>query len=118
MSQTRLGELVGVTFQQIQKYEKGANRISAARMQQLAEALEVGLEYFYAKGLAGRAVAGFAEAAPQGFPAAVASARSEGLKLNRAFARIRDPKVRASVIALVESLAASDADAIGGEHVR
>src|SRR5437016_14271832 len=48
LSQTELGNLLGVTFQQIQKYEKGANRVAAGRLQRVAEALEVPITFFYA----------------------------------------------------------------------
>jgi transcriptional regulator with XRE-family HTH domain len=104
MSQGRLGETLDVTFQQIQKYEKGTNRIGASRLQQLARVLEVPPAFFF-------------EGAPSADPGKpmlaepAASAyvvdflsTSEGLQLNRAFAQIRDPKVRKRVLDLVAAL--------------
>jgi transcriptional regulator with XRE-family HTH domain len=106
MSQGRLGEALDVTFQQIQKYEKGTNRIGASRLQQLARVLEVPPAFFF-------------EGAPSSDPGKpmlaepAASAyvvdflsTSEGLQLNRAFAQIRDPKVRKRVLDLVTALSA------------
>ena len=104
MSQSKLGQLLGVTFQQIQKYEKGANRISAVRLGQAAQALETTINYFLAD-VAGEPArqGGFAETAPP-FDVAFLST-AEGWQLNRAFSRIRDPKVRRRVLDLVISLA-------------
>ena len=53
LSQTELGEKVGITFQQIQKYEKGSNRVSAGRLKQIAEILQVPVSFFF-EGAAGK----------------------------------------------------------------
>jgi len=104
MSQGKLGEALDVTFQQVQKYEKGANRIGASRLQQLARVLEVPPAFFFDGAPSGDGSAvGFAESngnSPVDFVLT-----SEGLQLNRAFAAIRDPKVRKRILNLAESLA-------------
>jgi transcriptional regulator with XRE-family HTH domain len=108
MSQEKLGEALGVTFQQVQKYEKGVNRISASRLQQIAETLGVTPAYFFegAPGPESDPQVGFAEESV----AYVANflSTSEGLQLNRAFARIRDARVRRRIVDLVVSLAERD----------
>src|SRR5579863_6484103 len=104
LSQTKLGDALDVTFQQIQKYEKGANRIGASRLQQLARVLDVPPAYFF-EGAPHAEVAagGFAEAPDNNYVADFLST-NEGLQLNRAFAQIRDPKVRKRIVDLVTSL--------------
>lgn len=110
MSQGKLGQLLGVTFQQIQKYEKGSNRISASRLRQAAHALEVPVEYFY-EGAPSPAGGGEPLESPtEAFDVAFL-ATTEGFQLNRAFLRIRDPKVRRRIVDLVISLAPPDDDA-------
>ena len=105
MSQGKLGQLLGVTFQQIQKYEKGSNRISASRLRQAAQVLEVPVEFFY-EGAPTQpsGFGGFGESSAQSFDVAFL-ATAEGFQLNRAFLRIRDPKVRRRIVELVVSLA-------------
>lgn len=106
MSQGKLGEALDVTFQQIQKYEKGTNRIGASRLQQLARVLEVPPAFFFegAPNPAEVGKIGFAEPSGSSYVVDFLST-SEGLQLNRAFAMIRDPKVRKKIIDLVVSLA-------------
>jgi transcriptional regulator with XRE-family HTH domain len=107
VSQEKLGEALGLTFQQIQKYEKGTNRISASRLQNIAKILGVQVAFFFEGAPLGDAVAGsggMAESAGPGYVADFLST-SEGVQLNKAFIRITDPKVRRRVIDLVESLA-------------
>jgi transcriptional regulator with XRE-family HTH domain len=105
MSQERMGELLGLTFQQIQKYEKGVNRIGAGRLFDIARILSVPIDYFY-EGAASHLTGprGFSEndAAP---PVMDFLASGEGLQLSLAFMRIKDPKVRKRVLDLVKSLA-------------
>ncbi len=105
MSQEKLGELLGLTFQQVQKYEKGINRIGAGRLFEMARILDVPIDYFYedvSKHHAG--APGFAEeGAAQPVMEFVSS--PEGLQLSLAFTRIKDPKVRKRVLDLVKSLA-------------
>ena len=105
MSQGKLGEALDVTFQQVQKYEKGSNRIGASRLQQLARVLEVPPAYFF-EGAPNyeQQVNGFAE--PEGHSYVVDFlSTNEGLQLNRAFAAIKDPTVRKKILDLVLSLA-------------
>ena len=107
MSQGRLGEALEVTFQQIQKYEKGTNRIGASRLQQLARVLEVPPAFFFEGAPSpepGRQT--FAEPSANAYVVDFLST-SEGLQLNRAFSQIRDPKVRNRVLDLVTSLSAT-----------
>jgi transcriptional regulator with XRE-family HTH domain len=111
MSQGKLGQLLGVTFQQIQKYEKGANRISASRLRQASHVLEVPVEFFY-EGAPTPAEGAAAESGTQPFDIAFL-ATTEGFQLNRAFLRIRDPKVRRRIVELVVSLAPPDEDGSG-----
>jgi transcriptional regulator with XRE-family HTH domain len=105
MTQEKLGDALNITFQQIQKYEKGANRIGASRLQQLARILQVPPAFFFEGAPSeGTPAAGFAE--PDGGSYVVDFlSTTEGLQLNRAFALIRDPKVRRRILDLVASLA-------------
>jgi transcriptional regulator with XRE-family HTH domain len=106
MSQGKLGEALDVTFQQVQKYEKGSNRIGASRLQLLARVLDVPPAYFFEDAPTGEPrAAGFAEPEPQNTFVDFLST-SEGLQLNRAFVAIKDAKVRKRIIDLVVSLAA------------
>ncbi len=106
MSQEKLGEHLGLTFQQIQKYEKGINRIGASRLFDLSQVLGVPVQFFYeelAVGGAG-AAAGFAERPAESYAVEFLGSR-EGLELNKAFARITDPRVRRSIVDLVRAFA-------------
>lgn len=108
MSQEKLGEALGLTFQQVQKYEKGTNRIGASRLQQISEILQVPVSFLFDGSPAGRhAVEGMGEAPS---PAYVSDflATSDGLALTRAFTRIADPKLRRSIVDLVEQMAARE----------
>ena len=107
LSQSKLAESLSVTFQQVQKYEKGANRIGASRLQQLARVLEVPPSFFFegAPGVAASG-AGFNEDASNTYIVDFLST-AEGLQLNRAFTAIKDPKLRKSVLELVERIAHS-----------
>lgn len=113
LSQEKLGEHLGLTFQQVQKYEKGTNRIGASRLLEIARVLETPISYFY-EGLnmtgAGEGVLrpqGFAEHSPANFVVDFLST-NEGLELNKAFRRIRDTKVRRKIVELVRALAGDD----------
>jgi len=115
MSQEKLGEALGLTFQQIQKYEKGLNRIGASRLQQISKTLNVPPSFFFEGAPTGAATTGDG---PAGFEGEGQSqyvvefiSTAEGLHLNRSFARIRNPKVRRRLVELVASLA----EAEGGE---
>jgi len=105
MSQTKLGEALDVTFQQIQKYEKGSNRIGASRLQQIARVLDVEPAFFFEGAPTSEPrPSGVAEAPDHSYVVDFLST-NEGLQLNRAFAQIRDPRVRKRIIDLVTSLA-------------
>lgn len=111
MSQEKLGEQLGLTFQQVQKYEKGVNRIGASRLYEMGRVLGVPVQFFYDDAPSGAmgtsAVAGFAERASESYVVDFLATR-EGLELNKAFARIHDPKVRRAICDLVKSLAGED----------
>ena len=108
MSQEKLGEALGITFQQIQKYEKGMNRISASRLQQTSRVLGVPIDYFYegAPQFGGETAGGFAEDPPPAYMAELTT--NDGLNLLKAFASIRSPRVRRRVVDLVRALAEDD----------
>ncbi|PLX35025.1 MAG: transcriptional regulator [Hyphomicrobiales bacterium] len=103
LSQEQLGTSLGLTFQQVQKYEKGTNRISSSRLWEIATILGVPISFFY-EGLKEKAnAAGFAEQSQDPFVSAASS--TEGLKLNRYFIQITDAQVRHKVLELVKTLA-------------
>ena len=109
MSQERLGELLGLTFQQVQKYEKGVNRIGAGRLFDVSRILGVPIDYFY-EGVAAQLPGqpGFAE---EGAPPVMEFVSSgEGMQLSLAFMKIKDAKVRKRVLDLVKSLAEEQAE--------
>ena len=106
ISQEKLGEALGVTFQQVQKYEKGVNRISASRLSQLSHVLGVPIDYFYEGARdAAPASPGFAEEGGAPYLPDMYST-PDSLQLVKAFARIPDSKVRRRLIDLVEAMAA------------
>jgi transcriptional regulator with XRE-family HTH domain len=108
MSQEKLGEALGLTFQQVQKYEKGTNRVGASRLQQISEILQVPVSFLFDGGPSGGGSAnGFSEGSS---PTYVSDflATSEGLALTRAFTRIADSKLRRSIVELVEQIAARE----------
>jgi transcriptional regulator with XRE-family HTH domain len=122
MSQERLGDLLGVTYQQVQKYERGVNRIGSSRLYDICRILDVPVAYFFDDAAPAPTAAhapmfgGLAEAAPAGFafegPPAPAALREgpdsvedrETLELVRAFRRIRDPLVRCRLYELAKAL--------------
>jgi len=109
MSQEKLGEALSLTFQQVQKYEKGTNRVGASRLQQISEILQVPVSFLFDGGPSGvKTSDGFGEGAS---PAYVSDflATAEGLALTRAFTRIADAKLRRSIVELVEQIAAREA---------
>jgi transcriptional regulator with XRE-family HTH domain len=109
MSQERLGESMGLTFQQVQKYEKGVNRIGASRLFQISKILDVPVQFFFeeAPHADGAPARGMAEADSETFILEFLNSR-EGLELNRAFVKIANSKVRKSVVDLVRALSASE----------
>jgi len=108
MSQEKLGEHLGITFQQIQKYEKGTNRIGASRLQHIARVLSVPVSFFFEDAPGGEAQAGgMAEQQSASYVVDFLSS-SEGIQLNKAFVRIKDAKLRRKLIDLVRAVAGSD----------
>jgi transcriptional regulator with XRE-family HTH domain len=88
MSQEKLGDALGLTFQQIQKYEKGTNRVGASRLQQISDVLQVHVSFMF-------------EGAPGG-------TAGGGMALTKAFTRLKDAKLRRSIVDLVEQIAARE----------
>ncbi|WP_274423725.1 helix-turn-helix domain-containing protein [Chelativorans sp. YIM 93263] len=109
MSQEKLGENLGITFQQVQKYEKGTNRVGASRLQAIASILNAPVSFFFegAPGENGMEAPGVAEDGANYVSDFLSS--SEGIQLNRAFVRIHDAKVRRKVLDLVKALASEPA---------
>lgn len=105
VSQEKLGEALSLTFQQIQKYEKGANRVSASRLQQIAKVLEVPVSFFFDGAPSGDPVeGGFADMTSTTYVSDFLTS-SEGVQLTKAFIKIKNPRVRRRIVDLVESLA-------------
>jgi transcriptional regulator with XRE-family HTH domain len=103
MSQEKLGDALGLTFQQVQKYEKGTNRIGAGRLQHIASIQQVPISFFF-EGAPGQSsildepcdyVSGFL-------------ATSDGLALTKAYMHIENAKLRRSIVALVKQIAGED----------
>lgn len=115
MSQEKLGERLGLTFQQVQKYEKGVNRIGASRLFDLSHVLQVPIQFFYEEApgtleqMASRHGEGFADRSAESYIVEFLNTR-DGLELNRAFVRIGDIKVRRAIVDLVRSLAGEEKD--------
>lgn len=109
MSQEKLGEKLGITFQQVQKYEKGTNRVGASRLQAIASILEAPVSFFFddAPGQNSGQPQGLSEDSPTSYVVDFISS-AEGLQLNRAFVRINDPKLRRKIIDLVRTIASDD----------
>ncbi len=105
MSQEKLGDALGLTFQQVQKYEKGTNRIGASRLQQISLILQVPVAFFFEGAPAPPGRPAGLEEAPS--PAYVTDflATNDGLSLVKAFMRIPNPKLRRRVVELVEEMA-------------
>jgi transcriptional regulator with XRE-family HTH domain len=107
MSQETLADALGLTFQQVQKYEKGANRVGASRLQRLSEILDVPVSFFF-EGLPGKVAAKGGRSAMPSYVVDFA-ASSDGLALIRSFSKIRDAKLRRSIVDLVERMTAAGA---------
>jgi transcriptional regulator with XRE-family HTH domain len=104
LSQTELGEKIGVTFQQVQKYEKGTNRIGAGRLSRIAEVLEVPVTYFFPS----EDEPAFPAADQESSPFALLST-SGAIQLVRAYSRIQGGNARAALVQIAEHLAESHA---------
>src|ERR1700743_2488932 len=108
MSQEKLGEALGLTFQQIQKHQKGTTRVAASRIQQISEILQVPVSFLFEGGpTSAPAGDGFGEGTSPPYVSDFL-APSEGLALTRAFTRIADTKLRRSIVDLVEQIAAHE----------
>jgi transcriptional regulator with XRE-family HTH domain len=110
MSQTDLGDALGVTFQQIQKYEKGTNRIGAGRLHRLAEVLKVDPAFFFEGEMGQTAHTSSSPDYLTDSPDYLTEflATSEGIALMNAFRSVPTAKLRRNVIALVQALADRD----------
>ena len=108
MSQEKLAQALGLTFQQVQKYERGTNRVGSSRLYELSKILDVPIQYFFAEMPAEIAATartgngGFAEAAADYEPDTLA--KRETLELVRAYYRIKSPRVRKKVFDLAKTL--------------
>jgi transcriptional regulator with XRE-family HTH domain len=106
MSQEKLGNSLGLTFQQVQKYEKGTNRIGASRLQQISHILQVPVAFFFegAPNVGGPRGDSLSEAPSPSYVSDFL-ATSDGLALTKAFVRISDSKLRRRIVDLVEQIA-------------
>lgn len=114
MSQEKLGEALGLTFQQVQKYEKGVNRIGASRLYDLSQVLQVPIQFFYEEApisleQTASGAGGFAERSTESHILEFLNTR-EGLELNKAFVRIQDGKMRRAIVDLVRTMSGEDRD--------
>jgi transcriptional regulator with XRE-family HTH domain len=105
MSQEKLADIIGLTFQQVQKYEKGTNRMGSSRLQQIANALQVPVTFFFEDAPGQSKLDGKAPS-----PAYVSDflSTSDGLALTKAFMRIKDDKLQRSIVNAVEAIADDD----------
>ena len=110
MSQEKLGDALALTFQQVQKYEKGTNRIGASRLQQISQILQVPVSFFFEGAPAAVTIGGQDGLSEAPSPAYVADflATPDGLTLIKAFMKINDSKLRRRIVDLVEQIAGSD----------
>ena len=109
MSQDKLGKALNLTFQQIQKYERGANRIGSSRLYKLSQILDVPVSFFFDEmppEVTGKA-AGFSEGGQQDFEVGQLS-RRETLELVRAYYKIKNPTVRKKLFEMVKALGKSE----------
>jgi transcriptional regulator with XRE-family HTH domain len=108
MSQQKLGDALGLTFQQVQKYEKGTNRIAASRLQHISHILQVSVSFFFdgAPKVPGAPVE--TDAAPSPSYVSDFLASSDGLSLSKAFMRIKEPVLRRHIVKLVQHIAGND----------
>ena len=117
-SQAKLATAIGLTFQQIQKYEHGSNRIGASRLHQLSRVLEVPVDFFFenAPPLADASVQGLAEEAEPYDAGPDPMQRRETLELIRAYYRVEDQSTRRRVLDLLKAMSGARADEAGGEE--
>lgn len=101
LSQTALADKLGLTFQQVQKYERGANRISCSRLYEISEVLDAPISFFFADKVDTKAEIAVAEELEPG-------QLKDGMRLIKAFGQIPDPQMRKKLLALVESMVHPD----------
>ena len=128
MSQSKVGEAVGLTFQQIQKYERGSNRIGSSRLYEFAKVLDVPVSYFFdempsnalsGRPMSGRGRKGFGEAGTPLEQEKDPLIKRETLELVRAYYKIREGRVRKRIFEMVKAVgAASHAEMLGGRKQR
>ena len=108
LSQTQLADALGVTFQQVQKYEKGMNRISVSRLQHISPILQVPIPFFF-EGLPAL-TKGSKKASDAPFPTYISLflTTSDGLSLTEAFMRIKEKTLRGAIVHLVKEMADND----------
>jgi len=108
MSQEKLGRALGLTFQQVQKYEKGTNRIGASRLQQISKILQVPVAFFFEGAPSPIGSAAELDTAPS--PAYLSDflASTDGLALTKAFTRIKNTQLRRRIVDLVEGIASAN----------
>lgn len=108
MSQDRLGEIIGLTFQQIQKYEKGVNRISSSKLAEISDALKVSIAWLFDN------APGELNSSQTPVDTAILDfmATREGLTIARSFPRIKDAATRRSFLNLVELIATNESGAL------
>jgi len=118
MSQERLAEQIGVTFQQVQKYEKGINRIGASRLQKIAEVLRTSPAFFFEQDDSeAPSLAGLDLSRPID-PVAEFLRSKEGLVLNKAFVKIEDRRIRETIISLVKAMAQAESSDVPLDALR
>jgi transcriptional regulator with XRE-family HTH domain len=128
MSQTKLGDAVGLTFQQVQKYERGSNRVSSSRLFEFAKVLDVPVAYFFdempsnalsGRPMSGRGRKGFGEAGTPFKQEKDPLIKRETLELVRAYYKIRATPVRKRIYEMVKAVgAASHAEVLSGRKGR
>jgi len=119
LSQERLADQIGVTFQQVQKYEKGLNRIGASRLQRIAEVLSTSPSFFFQQNDSEALPPAILDVGATADPVAEFLHSKEGLALNRAFLKINDTQLREKIVALVKAMAqAQEGRDIAGEPLK
>jgi transcriptional regulator with XRE-family HTH domain len=110
MSQEKLADALGLTFQQIQKYEKGTNRISASRLQAISQILDTPVHFFFEG--APQMAKGAQQFAESASPTYVTDflTTTDGLALVKAFVKIKDAALRRSIVRMVEAITADHGD--------
>lgn len=106
MSQEKLADGLGITFQQVQKYEKGTNRVGASRLQAIATILDVPPSFFFESEGETKILAADGSIEANGLSAIMST--KEGIALSRAFLKIEDPDIRRKIVALVQSVSKTD----------